>query len=514
MAKPIGIDLGTTFSAVAVVEETGRPRVLPNSAGQFVTPSYVFYKGPDEVVVGQAAKAVAAAKEESVVKYVKRHMSEPDWKFEDAQGMKHSPEEISALILKKLKQDAEAALGEKINEAVITVPAYFGDLERKRTSTAGELAGLSVLRLVNEPTAAALAYGLERVGGKGLVLVYDLGGGTFDVTVLAIKGAEIEVVATDGHRTLGGVDFDVDLCHHFISKFQEEHGLDPTTDTYVYQEFLSKAEAAKITLSDLTETYVALSAAGKTTQVELTRDAFEALIRPRLDTTFDLTKEVLEQASEKLGQPLTWKDIDTLLLVGGSTRIPLVRRMVQEITGKQAQKGINPDEIVAVGASIVAAQETGIQIVDKNLDPMKAFEFKDVTSHSLGTITTDHKTREHYNEIIVPKNTTIPFDETKGFTTVEDDQTDVRFEVTMGEERDPKYCQILGEVIIRDLPPMPQGEPSLKCTFRYDKEGKLEVLVKEQKSGREKRGTLEIAGILSREERLVAQRRVTDITVK
>ena len=508
MKRAIGIDLGTTHSAVAEVTETGRSAIVKNKAGKTTTPSCVLFRENGEIVVGEQAKNAALVKVDDVAQFVKRRMCEPEWAFEDGRGESHSVEEISALILKKLKQDSEASLGSEVTDVVITVPAYFGDLERNRTKMAGEMAGFNVMRLINEPTAAAVAYGIDKIGGDSLTLVYDLGGGTFDVTVLAIHGSNIEVVATDGHRYLGGVDFDADLCAHFAEAFESEHGINPTDDTVVYQDFFSRAEAAKIALSEDTVAYVALSAAGKTTQIEMQRSEFEDLIRPRLDITVDLMTDVLEAAGQKLGKSLSWKDIDTILLVGGSTRIPLVQESVRNLTGVSTELGVNPDEIVAVGASIVAAQTAGYQILDKNLDPLPQVAFKDVTAHALGVLTYDPDKDERYNSIVVPKNTPIPFEMSNMFTTVNDNQTSMDCVILEGEDRESKHCMELGRGVLEGIPPMPRGEPSIEDTFRFDEEGIVHFSARELTTGSTVEVVLEIPGLLTRSEQQEVAKKV------
>lgn len=514
MNRPIGVDLGTTNSAVAEITETGRPAIVKNKAGKTTTPSCVLFRENAEIVVGEQAKHAALIKVDDVAQFVKRRMCDPDWSFEDGRGEHHSVEEISALILKKLKQDSEASLGREIADVVITVPAYFGDLERNRTKMAGELAGFNVLRLINEPTAAALAYGIDKIGSDSLALVYDLGGGTFDVTVLAIHGTNIEVVATDGHRYLGGVDFDADLCAYFAEVFENEHGINPTDDTVVYQDFFSRAEAAKIALSEDTVAYVALSAAGKTTQIELQRTEFENLIRPRLDITVDLMNDVLKAAGQKLNRSLSWTDIDAVLLVGGSSRIPLVQETVHSLTNISTEIGVNPDEIVAVGASIVAAQTAGHQILDKNLDPLPQVAFKDVTAHALGVLTYDPDKDEHYNTIVVPRNTSIPFDMSHMFTTVKDNQTSMDCVILEGEDRDPKHCTELGRGLLEGIPAMPRGEPSVEDTFRFDEEGIVHFSARELTTGSTVEVVLEIPGLLSRSERQEVAKKIDSSDLK
>jgi molecular chaperone DnaK len=348
MGKAIGIDLGTTVSAMAIVDANlGRPVMIPNLEGTPLTPSAVMIRG-EERVVGLRAKRSAVARPDNVFQFIKRRMCDPDFVFTDADEQTHRPEELSALILKKLKQDAERALGTEVTEAVITVPAYFADLERNRTRQAGVIAGFDVLDIINEPTAAAIAYGVGKGEPNKTILVFDLGGGTFDVTIMKVVGRdELQVLTSGGDRFLGGADFDRELSNYFVQKFEATHGVDlkKSGNSQIDQEFLEKAEQAKIDLSADTEVYVTLSAVGKVLDLTLTRDEFEGIIRHHLDLTRDLTKEALKAAG------LDWRDIDKVLLVGGSTRIPMVRAMMQELTKQMPEVGINPDEVVALGAA-------------------------------------------------------------------------------------------------------------------------------------------------------------------
>jgi molecular chaperone DnaK len=516
MAKVIGIDLGTTHSAMAVVDETGRPKIVMNSEGKSITPSVALFRAED-VVVGERAKRAAIAEKDNVAMFVKRHMCEPDWEFIDGKEGVHRPEEVAALILKKLKQDAERQLGDEVKEAVITVPAYFQDMERNRTKTAGELAGLNVLRIINEPTAAAIAYGLESMGHEELAMVYDLGGGTFDITIIKVADQKIQVVTSDGNKFLGGVDFDNALVEYFSDQFNEKHGIDPTKDLRTYQDFYSRAEEAKIDLSADTMTYVSLSAAGKTMDIELTREQFEDLIRPRLQNTLDLTQESLEAAAEKLGKTISWNDIDTMLLVGGSTRIPLVQKMVEELTGKPPQVGINPDEVVAMGASIIAAQGVGKPVVDANLEALPSLEIRDVTAHSLGVIAIDTETDVEYNSIIIPKDSEVPAQKSEMYTTIVNNQTDIRITVLQGEDRNPKYCTLIGKedgYVLSGIPPMLKGVPEIEHTMSYDKEGFVLLTAKELSSGKKLDIEIENPSLLTKKQKEEIAKKVAGMTVR
>jgi len=480
MINVVGIDLGTTRSAVAIIDEFGRPRMVHNREGSTVTPSYVLFKG-QECVVGERAKRAVIAQSENVACFAKRHMCEPDWEFVDGRGISHRPEEISALILKKLKSDAEHALGRPIDKAVITVPYYFQDMERNRTKTAGELAGIEVLRIINEPTAAAIAYGLNRVGEELKILVYDFGGGTFDVTIMEVKMPEMVVLASGGDRFLGGVDLDETLVEYFKEKFVAEHNIDPLADLRTYQDFYDRAEQAKIDLSFDTEIFVGLSAMGKTLDLTLTRETFNELISHYIDRTMDIVEATLKEAG------LNWSNIDRVLLVGGSTRIPLVQERIRELSGKEPEAGINPDEVVAMGAAIVAAVEVGEPVRDSEGEEIMSVKIQDVTAHGLGIDTWDEEEQKNYNNIFIPKNTPIPAKVTRMYTTIKDNQTAVRFTIYEGEDRDPKYCTVVGEpdgYILDGIPPQPRGVPKLETTLEIDREGIIHLTAVDKGTGK------------------------------
>lgn len=484
MGKAIGIDLGTTNSAMAVIDEQGRPRILPNSDGDFTTPSAVLIRG-NERLVGRLAKRASVARAKDVAKLIKREMCKPDWNFIDSNNEEYSPEELSAIILRKLKQDAETALGEEVTDVVISVPAYFKDLERNRTRSAGEIAGFNVLRIVNEPTAAALAYGLDQTNPSMTALVFDLGGGTFDVTICRLSVSDeidFDVLASDGNKFLGGCDFDEILFKHFIDKFIEAHGIDPTaggTDHMVMQRFLSEAEQCKIDLSSDTEVDIALSAVGKSFELTVTREEFEDMIAHYIKESQDITKAVLKAAKK------TWDEIDNYLLVGGSTRIPAVREMVAQLSGKNPEAGINPDQVVAMGAAIVAGIMTGEIIRKTDGEALPGIRIKDVTAHSQGIVAVD-KQNQKYNSIIIPKNTHIPAEESKTYTTVGDGQTEIVIEILQGEDRNPDGCTKVGdEHVLSGIPARPAGQVNILCTMKYNLDGIIELTASEKESGRE-----------------------------
>jgi len=481
MANVIGIDLGTTNSAMAIIDELGRPKIIHNKEGKNVTPSCVMIRG-GERIVGERARRAAVAQEKNVAMFIKRHMCEPEWFFIDADGNEHRPEELSSIILRKLKQDAEHSLGKEISKAVITVPAYFQDMERNRTRQAGEMAGFEVLRIINEPTAAAIAYGLDQVGNELKVLVYDLGGGTFDVTIIQIKGTDIDVITSTGDRFLGGVDFDEVLTQHFAKQFKNKYGVDPLADPQTYQAFRDTAEGAKIDLSVDTETYIALSAAGNTLNMELKREDFEKLISHYIDRTRDLTEQALKDAR------LTWTDIDKVLLVGGSTRIPCVQEMLRNLSEKEPESGINPDEVVAIGAAVIAASEAGEIVRNSKGEALPSVKIKDVTAHSLGVIALDTVRNKEINSIIIPKDTPIPAEVKKMFSTVEDYQTSVVITILQGEDEEPQYCTVIGEkdgYVLADIPPKPKDQVQIEVTMQYDRENTVHLTAKELSSGKQ-----------------------------
>lgn len=500
----LGVDLGTTMSCMAVVDRvTKRPRVLPNKEGRNVTPSVVLFKG-DAVIVGERAKRSAKVYENDVALCAKRHMCEPEWVFIDSQGKEHRAEEISALILKKLKQDAEAALGEPVKKAVISVPAYFQDMERNRTRHAGELAGLDVLTIINEPTAAAIAYGLDAVMKSKAgtrILVYDLGGGTFDVTVMEIGEGTFNVLASGGERFLGGVDFDEALVKFFQEQFQESHGFDPLADLRVYQDFLDRAEQAKIDLSIDSEVVVGLSAGGKSLDVEITRKELEDLISPFIVRTIELTEQTLAEAK------VTWENIDKVLLIGGSTRIPLVQEKLRRVSGKEPEKGVNPDEAVACGAAIIGAQKAGERVVDRTGVEIRDLRFRNVTAHALGIVVVEvaeNGTEKEVNSILIPKGSPVPAEGTAMYTTHVNNQTSARITLLQGEDEDPKYCTVVGEsggYVMSGLPPRPKGEPRIEVAAQYDEEGIIRVRARELDSGKELRIEVKYPQLLTATER-------------
>jgi molecular chaperone DnaK len=465
MSKVVGIDLGTTYSAIAVVNSHGKPEIIPNREGERITPSVVLFDG-EAPLVGSMAKRSAVASPLNVVQFVKRQMGDPSWKFRTEQGSSHTAEEISAIILKRLKEDAESALGESIRDAVITVPAYFDDAQRKATQDAGRIAGLNVLRIINEPTAAALVYGIENNEKRQTILVYDLGGGTFDVTIMEVGADEIRVVATGGNRNLGGFDWDNEVMQFLNSEFQKIGGPDLFCDPTLEQDLRDKAEIAKKTLSSREKTTVYLSAGGKTASLPFNREQFDELTGSLLKRTATIMEAVLDDAK------LAWPDIDKVLLVGGSTRMKAVSGLVERITGKKPSMELHPDEVVALGAALQGVQ-LAVRAGTSDLVEVESFplvEISDVNSHSLGVIANNEHGRE-YNSIILQKNAPLPAEASDVFATVVDDQTQIRVRVTEGEDEDLAYVKIVGEATM-PIPPHPKNSP-IEITFKYDLDGML-----------------------------------------
>ncbi len=469
MGKVVGIDLGTTFSAISYVNKHGKAEIIANREGERITPSVVLFDG-NTPIVGSIAKRSAVVDPLSVVANVKRQMGNPAWKFFTENGDVYTAEEISAIILKRLKEDAETFLGEPISDAVITVPAYFDDAPRKATHDAGRIAGLNVLRIINEPTSAALAYGLEKIQEPQVVLVYDLGGGTFDVTIMQAAKGEIKVLATGGDRNLGGFDWDNEIMKFLNEEFKKQGGPDLFNEPVCEQDLRDKAEIAKKTLSTRDKTSIFLSAGGKNISVNLSREEFEDFNAPLFNRTISIMEFVLEDAN------LHWKDIDKILLVGGSTRMKAIPTLIEKVSGKKPSMEVHPDEVVAIGASLQGAliqlKEGKSDIVEREFFPL--VEIEDVTSHSLGIIAVDEKSKE-YNSIILKKNTPIPCKASETYCTIVDNQTEIRIQVTQGEDIDPSAVKIIANQILK-IPPYPRGAP-VEVFFEYDLDGIIQITV-------------------------------------
>ncbi|MGH9070748.1 MAG: molecular chaperone DnaK [Acidimicrobiales bacterium] len=474
MPKAVGIDLGTTNSVVSVLE-AGEPAVIPNAEGSRTTPSVVAFSKSGEVLVGEVAKRQAITNPDRTVRSVKRHMGETSWGL-DIDGKRYNPSEISARILQKLKRDAESYLGDTVNQAVITVPAYFDDAQRTATKEAGQIAGLEVLRIINEPTAAALAYGLDKEGADQTVLVFDLGGGTFDVSVLDIGEGVFEVKSTSGNTHLGGDDWDQRIINWLVKEFKNTEGVDLSVDKMALQRLQEAAEKAKIELSAVQETQVnlafitATSEGPKHLDFKLTRAKFQELTADLVDAC----KGPFEQAIKDAG--LTKDKIDHVIMVGGSTRMPAIYDLIQGLTGKEPHKGVNPDEVVAVGAAIQAGVLKG---------EVKDVLLLDVTPLSLGI-----ETKGGIMTKLIERNTTIPTKRTEVFTTAEDSQPSVEIHVLQGEREMAGYNKTLGKFQLVDLPPAPRGIPQIEVTFDIDANGIVHVSAKDRATNKEQSMTI------------------------
>ncbi len=483
MSKVIGIDLGTTNSCVAVLEG-GEPTVITNSEGMRTTPSVVSFTKSGERLVGETAKRIAITEPEGTVASIKRHMGE-NYKV-NLRGRDYTPQDISAMILQKLKADAEAYLGEKVTEAVITVPAYFSDAQKQATKDAGKIAGLEVKRIINEPTAASLAYGLDKDTGSHKILVYDLGGGTFDVSVLELGDGVFEVLATNGDTHLGGDDFDNALMNFLADSFQKENGIDLRQDKMALQRLKEAAEKAKKELSTAQTTkvnlpFIAANASGPLhLDMDVTRARFEQLTKSLVDRTIEPMHKAMKDAG------VTSADLEKVILVGGSTRIPAVQEAVRNVTGKEPFKGINPDECVAIGAAIQAGVLTGEvnDILLLDVTPLS------LSIETLGGVATK----------LIERNTTIPTKKSQIFSTAADNQTAVDIHVMQGEREMAAGNITLGRFQLSGIAPAPRGIPQIEVTFDIDANGIVNVSAKDMATGKEQKITITSSTKLSEEE--------------
>ena len=494
----VGIDLGTTFSAIAIVNPHGQPQIIADSLGNRTTPSVIFFDTEGPPLVGHNAKAMAPSEPGRVVQFMKRSMGDDNFLFMvDGEDDGWTAPELSAMVLRRLKKNAEEFLGKPVTDAVITVPAYFRDDQRAATIEAGQIAGLNVLEIINEPTAAALAYGFDNIGERRRVMVYDLGGGTFDVTILEIEAGNLRVIATDGNAELGGKDFDDRILQLMLETFEKEHSVDLSDRLEVLGDWRDRAEKAKIRLSELRSYRERISHSGLTCTIDLNRERFVELTADLVGMTEDLVSYTIERAG------FSWSDIDDVLLIGGSTRMPMIGDLVERLSGKKPGRSINPDDAVALGAALkgwlhsanLPPLPVDLVLPPSNLapglpgrremgalPPPPVVRFEDVTAHSLGIVTVN-VAGQMVNAIVLPKNSPVPSSCERSFTTSEDDMTSVSIRVTQGEDTDLDFCRVVGEFALGPILPRPRGQSKIRVILSYDSNGNIKVSAIDEATG-------------------------------
>ena len=480
----IGIDLGTTYSAVSTIDEYGKPVIVRNSDGEHLTPSVVYFAPNGRAIAGAEAKEMMLSGEDNVIMFFKREMGNPEFRF-SVHGKEYSATDLSAILLGKLRGDAQAALGGSITRAVITVPAYFNDLQRNETIRAAQMAGLEVMRIINEPTAAAINYGITQQG-NGRLLVYDLGGGTFDVTVLEVKDGDITVLSTGGDHNLGGKDWDDCIITYITDLFEKEFGENPNDDPLTYNDLVFNAERLKKQLSSTRSASMVVRYAGHRQKYEITREKFEELTANLMQSTRQKTEEVLGEAG------LSWRDLSGVLLVGGSTKMPMVENWVRQMSGREPLRGINVDEAVCLGAGIQAALEAerqsrrmglpGTSGPRLSLPGGKSLNIKDVMSHSLGAIAVSKEGDRYVNSIIIRKNVTIPVTEQRPFKlrTRPGGNNEMEVYLTQGEGTEVTQCTVVGRYVLRGINHTADGEAIINIEYAYDENGVINVTGRQQ----------------------------------
>jgi len=476
----VGIDLGTTVSAISYIDEHGEPVIIPNLNGNRTTPSVIFFEPGGEHIVGREAKNQAIVDPARTIRFVKREMGNPSYRF-NVDGKDYFPETLSSLILSALKGDAERVLGQGISSAIVSVPAYFKDAQREATKNAAKIAGFERVKIVNEPTAAALTYGLGKLDQHQTVVIYDFGGGTFDVTVMRIDESGFTILGTGGDEKLGGKDIDELLVEYLAEQFLKEHDIDLRDEPHTRHDLWDKAEQLKKDLSFRTSLAVVLSVGNTTSRIDIDREKFDSLIS-------DITARTRECMTETLqATGLGWSDIDAIVLAGGSSRIPAIREMIKECSGVTVMQDMNPDECVAKGAAIQGAMLVSDNVSGKtDSGPERRVAVQDITPHSLGIKVFSQEKDEYVNSIIIPRFAQIPCVRTRKYRTQVDNQKKIEFDVLQGEDADPQSPgnQLLGKAGLSDLPDHKAGELVINVTLSYNSDGIVEVSTHELKGGR------------------------------